>query len=317
MRYYLAPLEGITRYIMRNAYHRHFRPMDKYFAPFISPTQNLSFKHRELSDVLPENNQALPLVPQLLTNRSEAFLWAAKELAEMGYEEVNLNLGCPSRTVVSRRRGAGFLTDPEELERFLEEVFDHWDGKVSIKTRLGMRDPEEWSRLIQIYNRFPLTELIVHPRLQTDYYKGVPDWEAYGQALRECKHPLCYNGDIFVPEDQKKLLEVFPQTDAIMLGRGILCNPGLLDTIEDGSMPSVQELKAYLEEICEGYAEIFSGETNVLFKMKELWCYLLFLFPEDAKLAKKIKKADSLAEYREAVDMLLERYEPMGRRFLF
>ena len=291
--------------------------MDKYFAPFISPTQSLSFKHRELSDVLPENNQALPLVPQLLTNRSEAFLWAAKELADLGYEEVNLNLGCPSRTVVSRRRGAGFLADPEELERFLEDVFDHWDGKVSIKTRLGMRDPEEWGRLIQIYNRFPLSELIVHPRLQTDYYKGVPDWEAYGQALQECKHPLCYNGDIFVPEDQKKLLEVFPQTDTIMLGRGILCNPGLLDTMEDGGMPSVQELKAYLEDLCQGYAEIFSGETNVLFKMKEIWCYLLFLFPEDAKLAKKIKKADSLAEYREAVDMLLDQYEPVGRRFLF
>ena len=136
MRYYLAPLEGITRYICRNAYHRHFRQMDKYFARFISPTQNLSFKYRELSDILPENNQALPLVPQLLTNRAEAFLWAVRELSDLGYEEVNLNLGCPSRTVVSRRRGAGFLADPEELERFLEQVFAHWDGRVSIKTRL-------------------------------------------------------------------------------------------------------------------------------------------------------------------------------------
>lgn len=316
MQYYLAPLEGITRYIYRNAYHRHFRPMDKYFSPFISATQKMNFKHRELSDVLPENNQALPLVPQILANQADTFIGAAQVLADMGYDEVNLNLGCPSRTVVSKRRGAGFLTDPEELDHFLEEVFSRWDGKVSIKTRLGMKDPEEWYRLLEIYNKYPLSELIIHPRLQTDYYKGTPRVAAYGEALQTCRHPLCYNGDIFVKEDLEQLLALFPQIDRIMLGRGILCNPGLLDTLESGSLPDDTEIRAFLEEICREYSSLFSGETNVLFKMKEIWCYLLFLFPEDAGLAKKIKKANRLAEYRAAADAILSRYEPVGRRFL-
>ncbi len=317
MRYYLAPLEGITRYVFRNAYHRQFGSMEKYFAPFLSPTQTPSFKHRELEDVLPEHNEALPLVPQLLTNRAEVFVWAAKRLEELGYEEINFNLGCPSRTVVSRRRGSGFLTDPQELERFLEQIFTECGKKlrISIKTRLGIKDPEEWGRLIQVYNQFPLAELIIHPRLQTDYYKGVPDWNAYRQALTDCKAPLCYNGDIFTKEDYDRLIETFPETEAVMLGRGILSNPGLVMLLEGGALPERQRVKAFLEEIRGEYQSLFSGEKNVLFKLKEIWCYLVFLFPEDKKLEKKIKKATSLAEYQAAEEELLEKYDPVGRRF--
>ncbi len=317
MNYYLAPLEGITRYVFRNAYHRQFRPMEKYFAPFLSPTQTPSFKHRELADVLPEHNQAYPLVPQLLTNRAEVFVWAAERLEELGYSELNLNLGCPSRTVVSRRRGSGFLADPEELEQFFCQVFDRCGSRlqISIKTRLGIGDPEEWGRLLGVYNQFPFSELIVHPRLQTDYYKGKPDWKAYRQALQECKVPLCYNGDIFTREDYRRLLEVFPETTAVMLGRGILCNPGLVEVLEGGELPENRRIEAFLEEIRTRYQELFSGERNVLFKLKELWCYLIFLFPEDKKLEKKMKKAASLAEYQMAVEELLARYEPVGRRF--
>ena len=316
MQYYLAPLEGITRHVYRNAYHKYFRPMDKYFSPFISATQKMNFKHRELLDVLPANNEATPLIPQILSNQSETFISAAKVLADMGYEEVNLNLGCPSRTVVSKGRGAGCLAEPKKLDQFLEEIFTYWDGKVSIKTRLGMWEPEEWYRLMEIYNKYPMTELIIHPRLQTDYYKGIPRLEEFGAALATCKHPICYNGDIFVKEDLEKLLALYPQVDRIMLGRGVLCNPGLLDTLENGKLPDNKTIQAYLDEVCDGYAAIFSGEINVLFKMKELWCYLLFLYPEDAKIAKKIKKANKLVEYKAAVQELMSKYEPEGRRFL-
>lgn len=344
MRYYLAPLEGITRYVYRNAYHKYFTPMDKYFAPFLAPTQTCTFRHRELSDILPENNRGLNLVPQILTNRTDGFLWAVRELRGMGYEEVNLNLGCPSRTVVSKKRGSGFLSEPEKLDAFLDEVFSNWDGEISIKTRLGINEPEEWGRLIEIYNQYPLSELIVHPRLQKDFYNGKPDMAAFGQALAESKHHLCYNGDIFVKEDLEKLLETFPQVDTVMLGRGILVNPGLLDTFaqaeaqtetraetlteaptamqEDGVLPERtilpdnKTLADFLADIEEGYSAIFDGETNVLFKLKELWCYMAFLFPEDNRYLKKIKKANRLSDYDAAVQALFEEMEPVTRRFL-
>jgi len=315
MRYYLAPLEGITRYIYRNAYHKYFTPMNRYFAPFLAPTQTGTLRHRELEDVLPEHNKGLELVPQILTNNADNFLWAARELAELGYREINLNLGCPSRTVVSRGRGAGFLSDPEKLDAFLWRVFQGWDGKISIKTRLGIRDPEEWDRLLRIYNQYPISELIVHPRLQKDYYQGKPDWAAFRQALSRSRIPLCYNGDIFTREDRKALLAAFPEIDTIMVGRGVLVNPALLRLFEQDELPSVKELAAFLTEIEEGYREIFSGETNVLFKLKEIWCYLAFLFPEENRYLKKIRKAQRLADYHTAVEAMFSELSPVRRRF--
>lgn len=314
IQFYLAPMEGITRYVYRNAYHRFFKPMDKYFSPFLSPTSGHKFKHREIDDVLPGNNgigggEEFRLVPQILTNRAEDFLWAAGELAGMGYGEVNLNLGCPSRTVVSKGKGSGFLADPEGLARFLDAVFSGWGGKISVKTRLGMRDPEEWGRLLQVYNQFPLAELIVHPRLQADGYKGKPDWQAFGQALAESKNPLCYNGDIFTAADYRRFRESFPQVARVMLGRGILVNPGLLGTLETGAFPGKEVLRQFLKEIQADYMAIFSGEKNILFKMKELWCYLGELFPEGGKYVKKIKKAERLIAYEAAVDAIFRECE--------
>lgn len=198
---------------------------------------------------------------------------------------------------------------PDRLERFLDEVFSKWDGLISIKTRLGMRDPDEWERLIRIYNRFPLTELIVHPRLQTDYYKGIPDRTAFGEALAECRHPLCYNGDVFTAADYRRLQEAFPQVERVMLGRGILANPGLLRSFETGELPDKAVLREFVERIRGDYTALFSGEKNILFKMKELWCYLDRLFPDGGKLVKRIKKAERIAEYEAALEDLFREKE--------
>lgn len=232
MKLYLAPMEGLTGYVFRNAYHKYYEAMDKYFTPFVS---HLGLSHRELEDVLPKHNTEMYTVPQILTNRASDFLSIADKLRQMGYKEVNLNLGCPSGTVIKKKRGAGMLSDLHMLETFLAEIYEKCPLKVSIKTRLGMDDPEEWILIREIYNKFPIYELIIHPRIQKDFYKrpvkpywfadapGASPWQAdsYGSI------PVTYNGDIFTPEGFERFLGAFPDTCSVMLGRGILRNPEL------------------------------------------------------------------------------------------
>ena len=196
MKIYLAPLEGITGYTYRRALYNCFGGFDKYFIPFILPNQKGHLSTREKKDIMPENNEGMYAVPQILTKNAEDFIQTAETLQEYGYNEVNLNLGCPSKTVVTKGRGAGFLDRPDELDKFLDEIFRKCDMKISIKTRLGMDDPEEFEDLLTIYNKYPLEELIVHARVQKDYYKNTPHLETFGEAVERAKSPVCYNGDI-------------------------------------------------------------------------------------------------------------------------
>lgn len=310
MKFYLAPLEGITGYIYRNAYQKYFHNIDKYFTPFITPHTKRCLNTREKNDILPEHNQDMKVVPQILTNCAEDFVRIGKELQEYGYHEINLNLGCPSGTVVSKKRGAGFLAYPIELRQFLDEVFEKLDMKISIKTRIGKEEQEEWEMLLGIYNQYPLEELIVHPRVQKEYYRNKPDLEAYETAVENSRNPLCYNGNIFTKGDYHALLERFPGTEAVMLGRGILANPQLTDMIQtEDTRPDKQKIKAFHDEICTEYARIFSGERNVLFKMKELWFYMGQIFEDSEKYRKKIRKCQNLSQYRLVVDSLFAEKE--------
>lgn len=306
MNYYLAPLEGITTYIYRRAYHAHYRAMDKYFTPFLVPHTKKDFNTREKNDILPEHNQGMYLVPQILANDAEGFLNTVQKLKAYGYQEVNLNLGCPSKTVVSKGRGSGFLFYTDELNRFLDEIYTKADVKISIKTRIGKYGADEWGKLLEIYNQYPLEELIVHPRIQQQFYKGKPDLAAFEDAMKECKSPLCYNGDIFTTEDMKRIKEQFPELSCVMLGRGILKNPELIWLIESGGdRIDARRLRAFHDQIYKDYQEVSCGDKNVLFKMKELWCYLGELFPEEEKLLKKIRKAEKLDRYEAVVEELL------------
>lgn len=306
MKYYLAPLEGVTTYVYRNAYHRYFRPMDKYFTPFIVPHKEKKFSTREKKELSPENNQGIFVVPQLLTNNAEDFLKTAKDITEFGYDEINLNLGCPSGTVVAKNKGSGFLAFPEALDRFLDEVFSKADFRISIKTRIGKENPEEFHRLLEIYNKYPLEELIVHPRVQTDYYKNTPNWDMFEEAYKHSRAPLCYNGDIFSTDKYQELMKRFPDTDTIMLGRGIITNPALAGEIEDGTELTKKNLLSFHNMIYEEYKEISSGDRNVLFKMKELWFYMAGLFLEAEKYMKRIKKSERLKDYDKVIQTLFE-----------
>mgnify|MGYP004609032037 FL=1 len=322
MKYYLAPLEGITTYIYRRAYHQHFTAMDKYFTPFLVPHTKKGFSTKEKNDVMPEHSPGMNLVPQIMSNQAESFLHTVEKLKVYGYEEVNLNLGCPSKTVVSKGRGSGFLADPEGLDRFLDEIFKKCDVKISIKTRIGKDDPEEFVRLLDIYNQYPVEELIIHPRVQKDFYKNQPDLDVFRDAVEGSKIPLCYNGDIFTPESHDEMRREFPQVDTFMLGRGILMNPALLDIICMGEKTEVEKaetlrkmqsadrykkkIHAFLEQIKCDYLEVGMGEKNTLFKLKELWAYMGQNAPDAKKALKRIRKSQSMADYDSASREALE-----------
>ncbi len=304
MKYYFAPMEGITGYIYRNAHHMFFDQMDVYFTPFIVPTQNRKFTSREINDFLPEHNKDLHVIPQILTNKGDDFIWAAKELKRYGYEEVNLNLGCPSPTVVSKGRGAGFLGEPDLLEAFFDQIFSALDMKISVKTRIGKDSSEEFGRLMEIYNKYPIEELIVHPRIQKDFYRNEPDWKSVKDAVSISNFPLCYNGNLFSAEDFERFTADFPSIDRVMLGRGLVANPGLVRKIKGGENLEKGRLKAFHDEVLRGYEEIMSGDRNVLFKMKELWAYMIRMFEGGEKHGKRIRKSQNLLEYRTAADRL-------------
>lgn len=305
MQYYHAPMEGITGYLYRNAQKDHFRHPDKYFTPFIVPNGNRGLNHRERNDVAPEHNKGMYTVPQIMTNGAENFLKTCQELKGLGYEEVNLNLGCPSGTVVAKKRGAGFLAYPRQLEEFLEQIFEKTDMQISVKTRLGIEDAEEFYPILEIYNKYPLKELIIHPRVQKDFYKNAPHIEVFGEAIRNCPHDICYNGDLFTVTALLKFQKAYPQVKKVMIGRGFLANPGFLDVVYGGCVTK-EQLHAFHEQLIAGYTEVMSGDTNVLFKMKELWFYMIRMFEDADREARKIRKSQKLSEYKEIVRRLFQ-----------
>lgn len=309
MNFYFAPMEGITGYIYRNAHHAFFNNIDKYFSPFIVANKSDSFKTRELNDILPKNNDGIVLIPQLLTNNAKDFVYASKKIKRLGYNEINLNLGCPSGTVVSKYKGAGFLAKTQELDHFFDEIFAQADIKISVKTRIGKDAPEEFYDLIEIYNKYPIEELIIHPRIQTDFYKNKPNLKIFEEALLLSKNPVCYNGDIFSVNDYNVFTEAFPLVCTAMLGRGLLTNPGLIGYILNNSKLDKDLLKDFHDTIYDDYKKILFGDRSLLFKMKELWSYMIFLFSDHTKYLKRIKKSEKLYEYDAAVSSIFREQE--------
>ncbi len=336
MKIYMAPMEGLTGYVFRKNYEKHFGRgrVDKYFIPFISPNKTDGYTAREREDILPENNKGVTAIPQIMANNSEYFIRAALMLAEMGYKEVNLNLGCPSGTVVSKFKGAGFLAKPDELDRFLYEVMSSSEMEgidVSVKTRIGMESAEEFHYLLTIYNQFKFKEIIVHPRVRSDYYKNKPNLEAFKEALAYSENPVCYNGDIFTAADYRKFLESFSEEKygsiGVMLGRGMVSNPLIIERIAEceaagvsgenasdssigdsvygsagGSGNSKMRIRHFCDDLFADYLETLSGDINALHKIKEVWEYLAWSFTGGEKALKQIKKAQRVCDYRAALD---------------
>lgn len=304
MEYYFAPMEGVTGAIYRTVHHRLFPQVDRYYMPFLSPTQDHVFTPRELRNILPEHNLGFQAVPQLLTKNADDFLWAAGELFAMGYEEVNLNLGCPSGTVVAKGKGAGFLAHPQALDAFLSDIFSRTDLAISIKTRIGVEDAAEWPALLAIFRRYPIRELIIHPRLRRDFYRGPVRQGAFQYAVDHCTLPLCYNGNLFTPQACRELAAQFPSVSHWMAGRGLVYNPALGRQLRGGEPLTPEELRAFHDQLVEAYRQVLSGDRPVLGKMKELWFYWSRHFLQPEGPLKRIRKAKTLLEYRDGVNAL-------------
>ena len=305
MEYYFAPMEGITGAEYRAVHHRHFPGVDRYYMPFITPTQDRVFTPRELRNISPERNAGYRAVPQLLTKNAGDFNWAAGELWAMGYDEVNLNLGCPSGTVTAKNKGAGLLRERDILRALLDGIFNALpDLKISVKTRIGWDDPDQWPALLALLNDYPITLLIIHPRVRTEFYKGRVHRDAFAWAQANTGLPLCYNGDLLTPADVSAAPNV-----PLMFGRGLQADPSLLRRLRGGERASVAELQAFHNAIYTAYRRDYSGDVPVLHRMRELWNYLAGSFRNTEPLLRAVRKARTCADYEQAVRSFFARAE--------
>ena len=278
---------------------------DEYFAPFIVPTENERITLKTLKDLLPENNES-KVVPQVLSSDAEVFCEFAKKLKYLGFDEVNLNLGCPSGTVIKKSRGAGALREPDALDRFLDGIFAGSDIKISIKTRVGFNSHSEFERLLEIYNKYPVSELIIHPRVREEYYKGEPNLETFDKAYNNTSLKLCYNGDIKNAEDYNKITRKYDKLNSVMIGRGAVKNPAIFREIRGGKRLETKELIAFSKALEEEYLKLLGSYTYTFHRLKEIWMMMILNFPNEQKIFKAIKKSGRMDEINSAICCLPE-----------
>ena len=311
MRYYFAPMEGITDSIYRRVHHKYFPGVDRYYMPFLSPTMHRTLTHKESRELPKADSEAFVAIPQVLTKIPEDFLWAAQICQERGYEEVNLNIGCPSGTVVAKGKGAGMLRSTADLDRFLDQIFAESPIAISVKTRLGIENPEEFPAILDVLNQYPIKELTIHPRVRKQFYNGGVDMEMFRYAAAHSRNPLCYNGNLNSAEEMEAFSAQFPKIEAVMIGRGLIGDPGML-------MPGGTDaatLECFTSELLETYIDVFGGARNAMFRMKENWGFLLHRFEDSEKLGKQLRKTTDVDEYR-AITAQIFRTLPLAEKLM-
>ena len=307
MLYYAAPMEGFTDRVWRQTHQKWFGAQgaaDRYYAPFISPPENRVLIKKKMAELAPEANPGAPVIPQLLAKDGELAAWMIGQLRALGYTEVNLNLGCPAGTVTAKGKGSGMLRDLAKVDAFLDGVFSRTEGPVSVKTRLGVEKPEEFAAILEIYSRYPISELTIHPRVMRQQYRGQADRAAFAAALPRCTMPVCYNGDVTTVDDLRALEAAFPELSGIMVGRGLIADPALLRKAVGGPAASREELRGYHDELYHGYTEAFGMASCAVSRMKAHWFYLIHLFDGADALEKPLRKAREGWEYETVVNQI-------------
>lgn len=305
MNLYFAPLEGITTYTYRNTHYEMFGGCDEYFAPFITPCENEKLSIKNMRDILPENNTVKPVV-QALASNAEAFVDFTDKIKEFGYEKVNLNFGCPSGTVVKKGRGAGALRDTDKLDEFLKYSFNNAKIDISVKTRTGFYNHNEFDTLLDIYKKYDITELIVHPRIREEYYNGMPNADSFDKAYNCFGKKSCYNGNIYNVDDYNELIKKYHDLASVMIGRGAIKNPAIFREIKGGKRITTGELVAFSNELQKRYFKLLQSDMYTLHKLKEIWIYIMQNFPEEKKILKALKKSSKLVELNNAINCLPE-----------
>lgn len=304
MNYYFAPLHGITDYIYRNIVWKHFPCWDKLYAPFIQPNERPTIVPKEYQDICPENNSGIPTVPQILTCDAQGFIRVAKILEDIGYKEINLNLGCPANTVVSKGKGSAMLKDTNALNHFFDTIFQcEWNSKITVKTRLGFTDDDDFEDLLKVYCRYPIEELIIHPRFRSDWYNGNPRLDEFCKtfSLDVLPFKVCYNGNIYTTSDVSNILDKFPFLKSIMCGRGALSNPSLIRELKGGNAMTLEEFIAFHDDIFNTYMSVMPRERNLINKMMQMWTYWSTYWKPDKELLDELRRCVSVKEYTSVI----------------
>jgi len=301
----LAPLKGLTDAVFRKTYAEHFNGFDAAMAPFVATVAADRLTAKHVRDLLPHQNTGMPVEPQLLGNTAEDFIFLARHLFDMGYPDVNWNLGCPFRPVTKKRRGSGLLPFPDQVDGFLDKTLPAFPGRLSIKMRLGRTKPDEILNLLPVLNRYPLREITIHPRTARQMYAGPPDLDIFQLCLEQSRHRVIYNGDITDLQGFRALAARFPTVDSWMIGRGALSNPFLPTIIKngrDGVAGKVEKFKAFYDELFARYQERLCGPGHLLDRMKGFWTYFACAFENRQDIEKRIHRTVTLPRYLETVE---------------
>lgn len=304
----MAPFQGITDSCFRNVFERHFGGIDKYYTPFFSGIHTSNSRNLRNNEISPEHNDTKKVVPQILSNDSSEIVRFAMQCKEFGYKEINLNLGCPFPRVANKKRGSGLLPHPDMIGNMLAGYFAQTDMGLSIKCRLGSADKTEIKELIDVFNRFPITELIIHPRIGKQLYKGEADYMYFSELIPSVHCKLTYNGDIFTAAKFAELKDLFKTVNSFMLGRGLLSNPFLAEEIAGtgNSEPKKERLHDFMNDLYSERVRQTNGNLTVLGRMKELWSYTMLMFDNPQDVWRRIRKQNSFEGYEEAVSEIFE-----------
>ena len=305
-----SPLQGFTEFRFRNAFHQYFGGIDTFYAPYIRLNGKLEIKASYQRDLLPKNNHVPELIPQVMTNDADEFLFVVQYVQSLGYTELNWNLGCPYPMVTKRGMGSGMICNTPKIEEVLSRVHNETDITVSMKMRLGYENPDEILAVLPILEKFPIKNVAIHARIGKQLYKGGVNLAAFQQALEASHIPIYYNGDITTVEGFRRMQEQFPQIDHWMIGRGLIADPFLPQMIKADTTEypenRMEIFGKFHDTLYHDYASALSGSSHVLVKMESFWEYFASSFPDPHKTYKKIKKAKNFNAYEEAVRNILK-----------
>lgn len=303
----LAPLQGLTDYAYLNLFDAYFNGVDTYYTPYLRLQNDGTLRTKDIKNVLPKNNSLEKLIPQILTNNAKDFIFLAKYLEDLGYEEINWNLGCPYPMVTNKQMGSGLLPFPEKVCSILEEVFPKTKLDISIKMRNGLVDNDPITQLLPMLDAIPIKEIIIHPRYAKQLYKGEADLAVFTKCLQLSKHQIAYNGDIIDCTSFQQKSDNCPTIKHFMIGRGLLSNPFLAEEIKDLTVES-QNLRdrffTFNDELMDTFQSQLSGPGHLVQKMKGYWEYFSALFENEKAVAKKIKKAKTIEKLNDALQFI-------------
>jgi tRNA-dihydrouridine synthase len=305
LKIYQAPLQGFTDFTFRKVFSEVFGGIDKYFIPYLTYAKGREIKKSALKEVFPENNVAQPVVPQVLFSDAKELIDLVTILVNYGYHEINLNLGCPYPMAINKGRGVAWLEKPESFREILELLFNHgFQADFSVKMRAGITNNQDARAIFNVLNRFPITEIIFHPRTANQIYSGKANSQLFSEAISLVKHPMIYNGDLFLESDLLELRTILPEQTDFMIGRGLLMDPSLPLRLKGKVYePNEQrkKMKEFHDLLLEGYSARLEGSGHILMKMNQFWTYFSQSFDNPHKAMKLVKKSSNLLKYNAAV----------------